>query len=62
MNTRLESLTKSELEEAMLHVHKALDILNFEKLKLTELSNQGEDLILNLELVKIDLLNLISKK
>lgn len=62
MNKRLELLTKSELEAAMSHVQKALDILNFEKSRLTELSNEGEDLTLNLELVKIELFNLICKK
>lgn len=62
MDTRLELLTKSELEAAMSHVQKALDILNFEKLKLSELSNEGEDLALNLELIKIKLFAHISKK
>jgi hypothetical protein len=62
MDARLELLTKNELEAAMSHVQKALDILNFEKSSLTELNKEGEDTTLNLELIKIKLFNLICEK
>lgn len=62
MNKRLELLQKSELEAAMSYIQKALDILNFEKSKLTELSKEGEDIALNLELIRIEIFNLICNK
>lgn len=58
----LESLNAEQLRELLTHIEKAVEIMNPTKKTLLDMNQEGEEFMLTLSLMKVELFNRICKE